>query len=76
MSSKSNSDNKIYQKGGAEKARLKRALLLKAVANDPNQKKLCFSKSTVEVNILFSFFKKILKIILISIIKNCYNINI
>lgn len=39
-------------KGGAEKARLKRIVKLKAAANDPKQKKLCFANSfSHEVNI-------------------------
>lgn len=45
MSSNGSKDNK-HVKGGAEKARLKRALQLKALSNDPKQKKICFAKNS------------------------------
>lgn len=44
--------DKPHVKGGAEKARLKRIIKLKAAANDPKQKKLCFAnKFSHEVSI-------------------------
>ncbi|KAE9528830.1 hypothetical protein AGLY_012405 [Aphis glycines] len=52
MSSNGSNDNK-YVKGGAEKAHLKRDLQLKALGNDPKQKKICFAKNSdnAEVNV-------------------------
>lgn len=39
--------NKKKFKGGAEKLRLKRNAELKASANDPKQKKLCFESKSI-----------------------------
>jgi len=45
MFSNGSKDNK-HVKCGAEKARLKQALQLKALVNDPKQKKICFLKNS------------------------------
>jgi len=45
MSSNCSKYNK-HVKSGVEKARLKRALQLKSLANDPKQKKICYAKNS------------------------------